>query len=249
MREGYDALQNDKDKLLHLEGRMKEKLEELSIIQKAYWILTQERDILRSEHKELLVNFKKLVRECSALKNNLIATRQQCNPLQRTKDMLLGIVANMKMMVDEESNIQNSMLTQERDTLRSQYEKLKASFYQLKQEYILVKKDLDVIREERDALQKDKGNLVCLEGGMKKMLEELLSIQEAHFILNQERDTLRSDHEELKGNFEDLVKECRKQKYNVTTITEERNTLQREKEKLVGFQGRNKIMSDEKLSS
>jgi predicted nuclease with TOPRIM domain len=104
--------------------------------------------------------------------------------------MLLGIEAKMKMMVDEESNIQNSMLTQERDTLRSQYEKLKASFYELEQENILVKKDLNVTREERDALPKDKGNFVYLEGGMEKMLEELLSIQGAQFILTRERDTL-----------------------------------------------------------
>jgi chromosome segregation ATPase len=247
MRERCDGLQNDRDKLLQLEGGLKEKLKKLSSIQEAHCLLTQERDILRSEHKELQVNFEKLKRECSALRNNLNTIRQKFNPLQRTKNLLQGIEAKIKMM-DEESIIQNCILTQERDTLRSEYEKLKVSFYKLKQENISMKEDLNVVREEHDALQKDKGNLVYLEGGMKKMLEELLNIQEAHFILTRERETLRSDHEELRVNFEELVGECRIQKFHFNSITEKGDALQREKEKLVSFQGRNKIMLDERLS-
>jgi chromosome segregation ATPase len=244
--EEYDTLQRDKDNLVCPEGRVKMMLEELSNIQEAQLILTQERDTLRSEHKEFKVNFEELMRDCSALKVNFNVIREKCDDLQRNKDALLGLEAIVKMMLDEESSIQNPhiLLTQERDALRSEYEELKVSFYEPKRECSLLK-DLNAVREERDGPEKDKDKLVHLENRMKMMLDELSSIQKAHFVVTQERDTLRSEHNELKVDFAELKRECSALKEKLNAITEDRDTLQRQKEKLVGLEGRTKTMLDD----
>jgi rRNA processing protein Krr1/Pno1 len=72
---------------------------------------------------------------------------------------------------------------------------------ELKRECNALKENLNVTTEERDDLQRDRDNLVGPEGRVKTMLEKLSSIQEAHLILTQERDTLKSENEELKVNF------------------------------------------------
>jgi hypothetical protein len=51
------------------------------------------------------------------------------------------------------------------------------------------------------------------------MLEELLSIQETHLIMTQERDTSSSEHEELKVNFKEIRREFSTLSENLNAIT------------------------------
>jgi predicted nuclease with TOPRIM domain len=56
------------------------------------------------------------------------------------------------------------LLTQERDTLRSEYEELKINYNELKRECSDLKDNINAIIEESDALHRDRDNLVDSEG-------------------------------------------------------------------------------------
>jgi chromosome segregation ATPase len=247
--EDRDALQKYKDKIVHLRDGMKMMLNELLNIEKAILEVTQERDTLSSEHDKLVVNFEELKGECNNLKDNLNVIREKCNALQKSKDLLLRTEARMKMMLDEESGIRNPylILAQVRDTSRSQYEELKVSFYELLQEYCIVKEDLNITKEEFDTVKKDRIKLICLECRMGKMLNELSVLQNAHLVVTQERDILRLGGKKLKVNIEELERERSVLIENLNAVTEERDALQREKEKLAGLEGREKRTLNEQL--
>jgi chromosome segregation ATPase len=247
--EDRDALQKYKDKVVHLRDGMKIMLNELLGIERALLAVMQERDTLNSEHEELVDNFEELKRECNTLKDNLNVIREKCDALQKSKDLLIRTETRMKMMLDEESSIQNPQLiwTQERDTLRSQNEELKVSFYELVQEYFILKEDLKATRDERDTLKKGRVKLICLKCQMEKMLDELSGIQKAHLVVTQERDILRSGRKKLKVNIEELERERSALIANLSSVTKERDALQREKEKLVAQENREKRTLDEQL--
>lgn len=59
------------------------------------------------------------------------------------------------------------------------------------------------------------------------MLEELLSIQQPHLIMTLERDTLRSEHEELKVNFKEIIRERSVLSENLNAITVPYTALER----------------------
>jgi chromosome segregation ATPase len=248
IREKCDALHRDKDALLRLGATMK-MLDESSI-QNPKFLLTQEGDTMRSEHDKLKVNSGKLARETNAQKDNLNVISEKCDSLQREEDVLLGVEATVKMMLDEKSRIQNPhfVLTHVMDTLRSEYKEVKADFDRLKQECSTLKNYLNAIREERSALQKEKNMLVGLEGEIKMMLDELSSTKKADLVVTQERDALRSEYNELKVELDKYKRECSALRKDLNAIREEHDACQREKEKLVGMACGRKIMPNEKLS-
>lgn len=248
IKEENDVLLRDKAKLLDLDGRMKMMLDELSSIQRAHLILTQDRDTLRSDHEKLKITFEELIRECSAQKEKLNVIREKCDALRRMKDALLVKEATAKMMVDEKSSIQypQFLLTQEWDTLRSEYEEVKVNFHNLIQECNLLREDLNAMKEERDALQKNKDKLIYPEGRMKTMLDEQSSIQRARLIASQEIDALRSGREQLKIFFDELE---RVRNENVDIIREDHDAFQREKYELIGLEGRKDMMMDEQAGT
>jgi chromosome segregation ATPase len=242
--EECDALQKDRDNLVGPEGRVKMMLEELSGIQEAQLILTQERDALRSEHEEWKVNYEKLARECIALKDNLNVITEERDALQKDRDNLVGPEGRVKMMLEELSGIQEAqlILTQERDALRSEHEELKVNYEKLARECIALKDNLNVIREKCDAFQKDKDALLGL---VKMTLDEESRIQNSHFLLIQERDAFRSEHEELKVNYEKVARECNALKDNLNVIREKCDALHRDKDMLLAVEATVKIMYEE----
>jgi chromosome segregation ATPase len=225
IREKCDALQRNKDALLGLEATVKMTLDEEFSIQNPHFLLTQIRDTFRSQYIELKVDFDKVKQECSLLRKDLNAIREQHDAHQKDKDKLVGLEGGLKMMLDELLSIQNAhvVVTQERDTLRSEHNELKTEFDEHKRKYSALEEKVNIIKEERDALQREKEKLVGLEGRVKMMLDGLSSIQNAHFVETQERDTLRSENNEC-------------------------DTLQREKENLEDLEGGMKMMSDEHSS-
>jgi SepF-like predicted cell division protein (DUF552 family) len=110
------------------------------------------------------------------------------------------------MILEEVLTIQDacSILTQERNTLRSLHEKCKITYDELKGECTALKDNINAITEEHDSLKRGRYTLVNPEGAVKIMLEELSSIQERHLIMTQEKDTLRSEHEELKVKLKEI---------------------------------------------
>jgi hypothetical protein len=76
------------------------------------------------------------------VKNNLNVMREKHDAPRRNKDALLGLQNTVKMMLDEESSIQNPhfQLMQERDALISEYKELKVHFNKFTQECSSLKK-------------------------------------------------------------------------------------------------------------
>jgi flagellar biosynthesis chaperone FliJ len=105
------------------------------------------------------VNLEELVRECSALNENLNAIREVCDTLQRDRNNLV-YSGQRDNAVGELSSIQepHMLLTQESDTSRSEYEELKIKYNELNRECSALKDNLNAIIEERDALQRDRDN-------------------------------------------------------------------------------------------
>jgi chromosome segregation ATPase len=157
VREERDTLQRKKDEVGGVESTLKMILEGGPSIQKAYLLLCQERDTLKSEHEELKANFDELKRKCSALTDNLNAISQKCDALQRDKDKLLDLEDTLKMMWNEESSIQEAylLLAQERNNLKSEQDEFRVDFDELIRVCNTLKENLNIIRE-RGALQKDK---------------------------------------------------------------------------------------------
>jgi hypothetical protein len=56
-------------------------------------------------------------------------------------------------------------------------------------------------------VQRIRDELIDRVGSVKVMLEKMLCLKKDHLILIQERDNLRLGHEELKINFEQLVRD------------------------------------------
>jgi chromosome segregation ATPase len=139
------------------------------------------------------------------------------------------------MMLDEESSIQKHylLLTQERDTLKSEQEELKVYFDELKGKCCALTDHLNTIKEKCDALQRDKDKLIGLEGTLKMMLDKDSSIRKSYLLLMQGKNTLRSEHEQLKVSFGKLKRECNDLKENVNAIIEEHVALLKDKKELV----------------
>jgi chromosome segregation ATPase len=112
----------------NVEGRLITTMEELSSIQEAQLILTQERDTLRSDLKELKIKYYVLKTQCSAMNENLNPITKHRYALQRERDSL---VIRVIMLLEHMLSIQglHLILTKERDTLRSEYEELKIKYW------------------------------------------------------------------------------------------------------------------------
>jgi hypothetical protein len=76
------------------------------------------------------VNLEELIRECSALNENLNDITEACDTLHRDRDNLVDPERRVKMMLGELSSIQelHLILTKERDTLRSEHKELKIKY-------------------------------------------------------------------------------------------------------------------------
>jgi chromosome segregation ATPase len=99
----------------------------------------------------------------------------------------------------------NLVVTHETDNLSSELEEVQRKFDELNKKYCAMKQNLHAMRHERDSLQGDKEKLEILEGRMKVALEEKSSIQKAHFVTLQERNTLRSERDELENKLENIL--------------------------------------------
>jgi hypothetical protein len=88
MTEDNDAIQKCKDKLLHLRNGVKTMLNELLSTETALLAIMQ-------EHEKLEVNFEELKKECSTFDDNLNVTREKCDALQRSKNLLLDTFCPM----------------------------------------------------------------------------------------------------------------------------------------------------------
>ncbi|PNF37497.1 hypothetical protein B7P43_G14329 [Cryptotermes secundus] len=231
IREERDTLQRDKDKLIGLESTLKIILEGGSSVEKAYLILSQERDTLKSEQEEFKVYFDELQRKCCALTDNLNVIKGKCDTLQRERDKLVGMESTLKMILEGGPSIRKAylLLGQERDTLKSEYEELKANFDVLKRKGSDLTDNLNVISRKCDDLQRDKDKLLGLECRLKMTVDEESSIQEAYLLLAQERDNLRSEQDEFKVDFDELKRVCNTLKENLNIIRGEGDVLQRNK--------------------
>jgi chromosome segregation ATPase len=221
-----------------------------SDLQKEKLSLTHDNDALRTERDELKTDFDELKIKYSALIDDLKAIREENDVLLRDKAKLIAVDGRMKMMLDELSSIQRAhlILTQDRDTLRSDHEKLKISLEELIRECSAQKYNLNIISEKCDALQRMKDALPGVEATVKTLLDEESSIQYPHFLLTQEWDTLRSEYEEVKGNFHDLIQECSFLRKKLNAMKEELDVLQKDKHNLIHPEGRIKTMLDEQSS-
>jgi chromosome segregation ATPase len=238
-REKYDALLKQNGGLVQLRDSMRKLSDKLWAIQMAFLAVIQERDTLRLEHEEFKVNTDQLERECTALKDNLNDITEKSDALQKSRDKLVDLEVGTERMFNKLLAIQRDFLavTQERDTLRLEHEELKVRFEELETECVTLKKDLIPIRQGGDTLQKDKDKLVHLECGMKKIFDELSGIQKSLFVVTQERDTLRSQHEELKVNTQVLKRECNSLNANIGEMRESCDALQLEKDKVMDLEG------------
>jgi chromosome segregation ATPase len=246
IKERY-TLQTVRDESLDLEVRMELKWDEKSSTEEAYLIITRERDILRSEREELVTNYDQIKRESIALKESLSALREERDALQRDKDELIGLEVQLKMLMDEKSNIEKAHLivTQERDTLRSEQEELKTSYYQIKRECLALKVNLSALREEYYTLLRDKDELVVLEDRMNMTMDGQSVIQKPHIIVSQERDSVRSEHSEMDITFDRIERIFDALKENIISMREECKALLFDKSKLEVRMGRGKVMLNE----
>jgi chromosome segregation ATPase len=245
IRENRDDLQADEKRLILLEGTLEMILHEDSCNRKVHLKVIQERDALRSKRDELESNldtlqnkfdalqikFDELSRECLVLEENLNATSEERDALQRVK----GLDGRLKKIINEKSVIQKalSIVIQERNALRSELEEQEIKFYELNRECLSQKQSLNIIREERDALLRDKQTLGVLEDRMKIVLSEKSSTEEANLIVIQERDTLRSERDELERNLDGLKREYIALQENLNAVREELKALQKGKDKIL----------------
>jgi SMC interacting uncharacterized protein involved in chromosome segregation len=146
---------------------------------------------------------------------------QECDALQRDRYNLVNPEGTVVMILEAVPTIEDacSILTKERNTLRSVHKKFKIKYDELKGECTALKDNINAITEERDSVQRDRYTLVNPEGEVKIMLEKLSSTQEPHLIMTQERDTLRSEHEKLEVNFKDIIREFSALNKNLNAIT------------------------------
>jgi chromosome segregation ATPase len=245
-----DGLQRDRDNLLGLEATLRMMVEEDSSIQEAHLLeLTQERDSLRSENEELKFNFNELESKCSAMTEDLNAIRGKGDSLQMDKDNLIGLESTLRMMVEEDSSIEDAHLLElirERDSLRSEHEVLKVNFTELESKCSALTEDLNAIKGKCDALQRDKDNLIGLEATLRMMVEEDSSIQEAHLLeLSQERESLRSENEEPKINFSEVKSKCRALTEVLNAIKGKCDSLQRDKDNLIHLEATLKMVEED----
>jgi chromosome segregation ATPase len=222
--EERDALEKGTDKLMRKEGSVKVTSEELVIAQEDHLMLTQERDTLRSEHEKLKVNFGKLERKCSTLKECLNSVTEDSDALQKYTDKLVHMRNGMKTILNELLGTQKALLA-----ITQEHEELEINFEKLKKECSTLKDNLNVIRGKCDALQKSKNLLQDTEARVNMVLDKEPSIQNPHLITTQEEDTLRSQYEELKVSFFELIQEYCILKEDLNVIREERDTLQKGK--------------------
>jgi chromosome segregation ATPase len=226
IEEVCDALQKDKHEIVDLVSRM---TMIVSSIEKAHFVVTQERNTLRSEQEEFQVIFDYIKRACTVLKE---------------------LEDKMKVALDEKSSIQQAhfIVIQERNTLKSERDELQNNLDELKRECLALKEELNAIREERDDLQRDKDNLAGLEGKLKVMFDQNSSTEDACLIMTQQRDYFSSKLKEQENELHELKRECLILKENLNAVRNERDDLQKDKNKLVGVEGRLKVILDEKSS-
>jgi chromosome segregation ATPase len=247
MRRKCDALEEDKDKLVDLEGGMGRILSDLLFIQKTLLAVTQEGDSLRSENEELKVSFEELETECGSLNDNLSVEREKYDALLKQNGGLVQVRDRMKKLFDKLWGIQMAFVAvvQERDTLRLEHEEFKVNTEELERECTTLRDNLNDIRRKCDALQKSRDKLVDLEGGIERMLHKLLDIQRDFLSVTHERDTLRSQHEELKVRFVVLETECVTLKEYLIPVRQGSDALQKDKDKLVQLKFGMKKIFDE----
>jgi chromosome segregation ATPase len=245
MRDERDALQRGIYMLGGLEGRLKMISDEKSSIQKAHFVMTQERDNLRSKLEEQKIKFDELYRECHGVKETLNAIKEERDALQRDIDKSAGLKGRMKETSCEKSCIKNAhlFLVQERDSLRAERDELRRNLDELKRECLALKENLNSIREERDDLQRGVDELLGLEGRM-NMMKSIK--QKANVIVTQEGNTLRSEHNEVEDNFDRILSKLRALRGNINAMREECNELQMNNTKLVDLAGRRGVL--DKLS-
>jgi chromosome segregation ATPase len=218
------ALERDTDKLMRKEDSVKVTSEELMVAQEDHLMLTQERDTLRSEHEKLKVNFEKLERKYSTVKECLNSVAEDSDAFQKYTDKLVHMKNGMKTMLNELLGTQKALLA-----ITQEHEELEINFEELKKECTTLKENLNVMRGKCDALQKSKNLLLDTEARMNMMLDKEPSIQNTHLVLTQEEDTLKSQYEELKVSFFELIQEYCILKKDLNVIREERDTLQKDK--------------------
>ncbi|XP_033606602.1 protein hook isoform X2 [Cryptotermes secundus] len=218
--------------------------------QKEKLSVTQESDGLRSEHKELKVNFYELQRKYNALQENMNVIREERDTLQRDKDKLIGLESTLKIILEGGSSVEKAylILSQERDTLKSEQEEFKVYFDELQRKCCALTDNLNVIKGKCDTLQRERDKLVGMESTLKMILEGGPSIRKAYLLLGQERDTLKSEYEELKANFDVLKRKGSDLTDNLNVISRKCDDLQRDKDKLLGLECRLKMTVDEESS-
>ncbi|PNF31052.1 hypothetical protein B7P43_G17684 [Cryptotermes secundus] len=169
-------------------------LDKLRRIQEAHLLLTCEKDTLRRGHNTVNVKFDELEKKCSSMKRTLNAIREKCAALHWDKEELVQLHAIFLEMLDGESIIEEPQMrvTSEEEGLKSKYNELKARYKELETKYTSVAERLNVIREERESPQRNRDKLVGVDGRMNMILDEHLSVQNDHLLLNQERNDLRS---------------------------------------------------------
>jgi chromosome segregation ATPase len=265
IEEELETLQRERNKLLHtkreLEEKLEEKLEELSRMQKDCLILSQENYNLRSErddfgsqYEELEVNFRTSITENNTLKHNLDVIEEELETLQRERNKLLHTKRELEEKLEELSRMQkdclmlsqeNYNLRSERDDFRSQYEELKDHFRKSVTENVTMKHNLNVIEEELDTVQRDRNNLLHTKRELEEKLEELSRMQKDCLMLSQENYNLRSEHEGMKVNYEELVRECGALKNHLNAIQTKCEALQKTKDALLSLGAKVKKMVDE----
>jgi chromosome segregation ATPase len=240
LREGHDSLQKAQGKLEYMEGGIKNVLDEISGIQTVLFKETQQRESLRLENEELKVKLEELGREHRKLRDNLNGAREERDSLQKDKDRLVDLECELRKTLDELLAIQKAQfaVTVERDSLRLENNELKANFEGLERECSTIIDNIIVLREKSDVLQKDKDKLKDLEGG-------LSSILEAQLVVNQEKESLRSEHKELKVHSEQLERECTSLNDSLNAMKAKLDALQKKKDKLLDLEGGMRRMLNE----
>jgi predicted nucleic acid-binding Zn-ribbon protein len=177
-------------------------------------ILTQKRDTLRSEHKELKIKYDVLKKQCSPLKENLYAITEKRWYPDRDRHNLVDAEGRVRIMSEDLSSIQDAQLTlaEERDPFRSEHEKLKFKYDELKRQ-------CSVLKEQHYDLQSASHYLVDPGGRAIMILGELLGIQEDQLILTLERESLRSEDEEMEIKYDELKTQYSALKEKLNAIT------------------------------
>jgi uncharacterized coiled-coil DUF342 family protein len=201
--------------------------------------LAQERDALKMERDAWKAEFEDVQSEYRALMNNLGAITDEGEVLQRGGNKGTDQEGTFEVIVEKISIIQEALLTstQEKDTLRSEHEELKINFEELEKECNTLKRDFNIVRENCNALHKGNEKRLHLEGGMIRALKLMLNTQNGLLALTQEWDTLRSELNELKVNFEEVEGHFSNLKEDLDAIRGGSCTLQKNKGTLKEFQG------------